>query len=243
MIRAVATGGGSGGTCSGPVVPWLGASAATTSIDGGANTTLQVVADSAVGALGEGEYHAEICLVTNDPQQAVLAIPVHLVVGHPPAAACSGGADTVFCDGFESSANPNLVGGTIGAAVADSADGSSFDFATADYHGYDAGITSDDVNLYDLAGGPDGDGMRIIAIACCWFSGARPGARRCTSAPVHSWIAAHASSDTPIASVNSVFAPRQASAPVRPSRLFTKRGTKATVITVVSRFGSISGSE
>jgi len=161
MIRAVATGGGSGGTCSGPVVPWLSASAAATSIDGGANTTIQVVADSAVGALGEGEYHAQICLVTNDPQQAVLAIPVDLVVGHPPAAACSGGADTVFCDGFESSANPNLVGGTIGAAVADSADGSAFDFATADYHGYDAGITGDDVNLYDLVGGPDGDGMYV----------------------------------------------------------------------------------
>lgn len=161
MIRAVATGGGNGGACAGPVVPWLAASAGATSVDGGASTTIQVVADASIGALAEGEYHAEVCLVTNDPSQAVLAIPVTLVVGHPPAAACSGGSDTLFCDGFESSTNPNIVAGTIGAAVADSVDGSAFDFARADYHGYDANSTGDDVNLYDLVGGPDGDGMYV----------------------------------------------------------------------------------
>ncbi|HEY6942950.1 hypothetical protein, partial [Dokdonella sp.] len=110
MIRAVATGGGSGGACSGPLVPWLAASASATSVDGGEGVTIQVVADAA--ALGEGDYHAELCLVTNDPQRPVLAIPVDLVVGHPPAAACSGGSDTLFCDGFEANANADIVRGT-----------------------------------------------------------------------------------------------------------------------------------
>ncbi|MGN6517917.1 MAG: hypothetical protein ACTHK2_00650 [Dokdonella sp.] len=169
MIRAVATGGGSGGPCSGQVVPWLAANAAAASLDGGASTTIAIVADASIGALAEGEYHAEVCLVTNDPLQAVLAIPVTLVVGHPPAAACSGGSDTLFCDGFESSANPDIVAGTIGAAVADSVDGSAFDFATADFHGYDANMTSDDVNLYDLVGGPDGDGLYVY-----WYGDVAP---------------------------------------------------------------------
>ncbi|HEU4665451.1 MAG TPA: hypothetical protein VFS55_15585 [Dokdonella sp.] len=140
-------------------MPWLGASASATSVDGGADVAIEVVADA--GALDEGDYHAELCLVTNDPQQPVLAIPVDLVVGHPPAAACGGGTDTVFCDGFESSANADIVGGTVGAAVADSVDGSAFDFATGNFHGYDAKSTSDDVNLYDLVGGPDGDGLYV----------------------------------------------------------------------------------
>jgi len=53
------------------------------------------------------------------------------------------------------------VSGTIDESVVEDANGSSFDFATQSFHGYDPNITADDINLYELIGRPEGDGMYV----------------------------------------------------------------------------------
>ena len=170
MIRAAATGGGEGGACSGPTVSWLSATPLSGSIVGGASTTLTVTVDPAAGGLAPGVYTADLCIVTNDPAHALIAVPVSVTVGTPPVQACSG-ADELFCDGFDGSGSGggSIVSGTIDQAVADDADGSAFDFATGDYHGFDPALLSDDINLYDLVGGPEGDGMYVY-----WFGDVVP---------------------------------------------------------------------
>jgi len=88
-----------------------------------------------------------------------LTIPVNVTVAAvTPTDPCSA-ADTIFCDGFDGSVPAgNVVTGTINQAVADDAgNGSSFDFATGDYHPYAASITTDDINLYHLASGSNDD--------------------------------------------------------------------------------------
>jgi len=72
-------------------------------------------------------------------------------IGRYPAA-CAGGADEIFCNGFDPAQASTVVSGTINQPVADNADGSSFDFALQDYHAYDPSITTDDINLYDIGG-------------------------------------------------------------------------------------------
>jgi len=160
MIRASATGGGGGGACTGPIVSWLSATPATGSVSGGSNTSVTVSVSAA--GLAQGVYTADLCITTNDPSRSLIAVPVSMTVGTPPPAPCSG-ADELFCDGFDTTqGGGTVVSGTIGQSIADSSDGSSFDFATGDYHGYDGSITSDDINLYDLVGGgPQGDGMYV----------------------------------------------------------------------------------
>ena len=155
MIRAAVTGGGGGAPCSGPIVNWLTATPTSGSIDGGASASLTVTVNPAAGGLGVGVYSADLCISTNDPAQALISVPVSVTVGTPPPAACSGGSDEVFCDGFETSqgGGGNLVTGTIDQPVAPDVDGSSFDFATASYHGYDPSITTDDINLYENSDG------------------------------------------------------------------------------------------
>lgn len=106
LIRATGTGGGSGGSCTGPVVSWLTATPANGSVSGGANTNLTVTANPAAGSLAVGSYSAELCLTTNDPTQPVIAVPVSLTVTSPPFVPCNGGTDEIFCDGFDGSA-PN----------------------------------------------------------------------------------------------------------------------------------------
>jgi hypothetical protein len=163
MIRAAATGGGEGGACSGPNVNWLSATPASGSIAGGANTALDVTVNPAAGDLVPGVYTAELCITTNDPAHALLAVPVSVTVGTPPPQPCSG-ADEIFCAGFEGDGGSggSIVSGTIDEPVAENSDGSSFDFATQSYHAYDPSMTGDDINLYELVGGgPDGDGMYV----------------------------------------------------------------------------------
>jgi hypothetical protein len=164
MIRAAATGGGQGGPCSGPVVNWLSATPASGSIVGGADTTLQVTVNPAAGGLVPGVYTADLCITTNDPAHSLLSVPVSVTVGTPPPQPCSGGADEIFCGGFEAEGGGggSIVSGTIDQSVVEDADGSSFDFALQSFHGYDPSNTSDDINLYELVGGgPEGDGMYV----------------------------------------------------------------------------------
>ena len=163
MIRAAATGGGQGGPCSGPVVNWLSATPASGSVVGGTDTTLQVTVNPSAGGLVPGVYSAELCITTNDPAHALLSVPVSVTVGTPPPVPCSGGADEIFCGDFEGQGGGGgtIVSGTIDESVVEDANGSSFDFATQSFHGYDPNVTTDDINLYELIGGPEGDGMYV----------------------------------------------------------------------------------
>ena len=163
MIRAAATGGGQGGPCSGPVVNWLSATPASGSVVGGTDTTLQVTVNPSAGGLVPGVYSAELCITTNDPAHTLLSVPVSVTVGTPPPVPCSGGADEIFCGDFEGQGGGGgaIVSGTIDESVIEDANGSSFDFATQSFHGYDPNITADDINLYELIGGPEGDGMYV----------------------------------------------------------------------------------
>jgi hypothetical protein len=113
LIRATGTGGGGGGPCTGPIVNWLSASPDNGSVNGGDDVDVTITADPSADSLAEGSYSAELCVTTNDPTQLLVAIPVDLTVTAPVAAFCDGGADTIFCDGFDGS------GGGGGPAVFD----------------------------------------------------------------------------------------------------------------------------
>ncbi len=84
-----------------------------------------------------------------------------------PVEACSGGADQIFCDGFdgEETGDPNVVTGDVNQPVTGDGDGSAFDFALGDFHPYNGGITADDINLYTLG---------LPAINVYWYGDAVP---------------------------------------------------------------------
>jgi len=171
LVRATGTAGGGGAPCTGPVVSWLTASPASGSVAGGNNVDVTITANPAAGGLAAGSYTAELCVTTNDPTQPVISVPVSLTVTPATVLPCSA-ADTIFCDGFEgSSSGGDVVTGTINQAVVQDGNGSSFDFATGDYHGYDPSITSDDVNLYflDDPAPPVNPGMIVY-----WYGDAVP---------------------------------------------------------------------
>ncbi|MEO7325225.1 MAG: choice-of-anchor D domain-containing protein [Dokdonella sp.] len=164
MIRATGTAGAA--VCTGAVVPWLTAAPSSGSVNGGASAPVTVTANPAAGSLVEGTYTAEVCITTNDPANALIAVPVTLTVTTPPFVPCSSGADQVFCDGFDGSAtNPNVVTGVINQPAVGDPNGSSFDFALGDFHAYDSGITADDINLYSNA---------APAINVYWYGDAVP---------------------------------------------------------------------
>jgi hypothetical protein len=148
MVRGTATTGSS--ACSGSAVAWLSASPASGSVAGGANTNVTITADPSAGSLAPGSYTGVLCIATNDPTQALISVPVSLTVTAAAFVPCSGGADEIFCDGFDPSASSSVITGTINQPAVADGDGSSFDFALQDYHGYDGGITTDDINLYTL---------------------------------------------------------------------------------------------
>ena len=150
MIRAAATGGGTGGPCSGPIVNWLSATPTGTTINGGDNAIVAVKVDAAAGNLAEGNYHAELCISSNDPNQLLFAVPVSVTVGNPPPVPCSSN-DEIFCDGFD---HPGpIVSGLVDQDVANNGDGSAFNFVSGDYHPYNPSMTDDDVNLYAVGNG------------------------------------------------------------------------------------------
>ncbi|HEY0231558.1 MAG TPA: GEVED domain-containing protein, partial [Dokdonella sp.] len=150
LVRATGAAGG-GAPCTGPVVSWLTAAPASGSVAGGSNVDVTVTANPAAGGLAAGSYTAELCVTTNDPDQPLISVPVSLTVTPATVLPCSA-ADTVFCNGFEgASGGGDVVTGTINQAVVQDDNGSSFDFASGDYHGYSPSISSDDINLYFLA--------------------------------------------------------------------------------------------
>lgn len=131
LIRAAATGGGEGGPCSGPIVDWLSATPSTGSVDGGSDTGVTVTATPSADGLVPGDYTAELCITTNDPLHGLISVPVSMTVTAPPPASCSGGADEIFCGGFDSAQDRGAVeSGTIGQPVAASEDAGPFGSAT-----------------------------------------------------------------------------------------------------------------
>jgi hypothetical protein len=94
MIRSTASLGGSGGPCSGPLVTWLTAAPASGSVDGGTSVDVVITADPGAANLAAGTYAAALCLTTNDPANAVIAVPVNLTVTP---------GDAIFCSSFENS--------------------------------------------------------------------------------------------------------------------------------------------
>jgi hypothetical protein len=151
-------------SCAGAAVNWLSANPASGSVSGGANTNVTVTADPSADSLAPGSYTGMLCIATNDPTQAVIGVPVSLTVTEAPFVPCSA-ADEIFCDGFDPAASATVITGTINQPAVADGDGSSFDFALEDFHGYDAGITTDDINLYTL-GAP--------AISVYWYGDLTP---------------------------------------------------------------------
>lgn len=80
MVRATGTTGGTGGACTGPVVPWLTASPVSGSVNGGQNANVAVTVTPYAGALQAGNHSAVLCLTTNDPARPQIAIPVDVTV-------------------------------------------------------------------------------------------------------------------------------------------------------------------
>jgi len=163
MVRG--TGTATATACAGAVVNWLSATPASGSVAGGANTNVTITADPSADSLAPGSYTGMLCIATNDPTQAVIGVPVSLTVTEPPFVPCSAGADEIFCDGFDPAAATSVITGTINQPAVADGDGSSFDFALEDFHGYDGGITSDDINLYTLA---------APAISVYWYGDLTP---------------------------------------------------------------------
>jgi hypothetical protein len=91
LIRATGVAGGGGGDCSSPSdVPWLDESPASGTVAAGASQDVTVTADAS--GLEPGDYAAVLCVTTNDPDHALVAVPVSLTVTID---------DRIFADGFD----------------------------------------------------------------------------------------------------------------------------------------------
>ncbi len=91
LIRATGIAGGGGGDCSNPGdVPWLSESPASGTVASGTSQDVTVTADAS--GLDPGSYAAVLCVTTNDPDQALVAVPVTLSVTID---------DRIFADGFD----------------------------------------------------------------------------------------------------------------------------------------------
>lgn len=102
---------GAGGICSAPSdVPWLSVSPASGTVAAGGSGTATVTFDAT--DLAAGEYHANLCLTSNDPAHALVAVPVSMTVAA--AAGDCATDDTIFCDGFDSGS-----GGTFTQPIQD----------------------------------------------------------------------------------------------------------------------------
>lgn len=70
-------------------VAWLSATPAGGAVIGGQSTSVQVDVDAT--GLAAGNYSASLCVATDDPTQALIAVPVDLATG----------TDTIFANSFE----------------------------------------------------------------------------------------------------------------------------------------------
>lgn len=127
-------------------IPWLNVAAPNGTVEPGRTKTVSVVAD-ALG-MAAGQYHANLCVATNDPVQPQITVPVSLTVSP---------VDAIFCSGFENGESghcgpSDIVTGVIDELVNADEDGSTLDLVTGLWGTYD-GMRMDDINLYDYGDG------------------------------------------------------------------------------------------
>lgn len=136
--------------CSNPSdVSWLAAPQPSGTVVPGESADVPIRADAT--GLAEGTYAANLCVATNDPTHALVAVPVSLTV--TPAAVVDG----LFCSGFESGesgacsappVNENIVlSGPIDHAIAIDREGTSIDWISG--HIEDAEVAGAHFNAYD----------------------------------------------------------------------------------------------
>ncbi|MBO9663302.1 FG-GAP repeat protein [Dokdonella sp.] len=151
--------------CRNPIdVPWLSAPQPSGTLVPGAFADVAITANAA--GLAEGTYAADVCVATNDPTHALVAVPVRLTV--TPAVV----VDSLFCSGFESGEtgacaappeNENIVrSGPIDHAIAIDREGTSVDWIRgivddgelpgAHFNAYD---NDAQIAFYWLGGAPD----------------------------------------------------------------------------------------
>lgn len=100
MIRATGIA-GHGPACTGPIIPWLSVTPDQGTVIEGSALSVTVRADAATGELEPGDYHAQLCVGSNDPDQALVVVPVSVTV--TAAAECP--EDRIFADGFDDAGN------------------------------------------------------------------------------------------------------------------------------------------
>jgi hypothetical protein len=113
------------GDCGTPVtLPWLSIAPASGSVVGGTHADVALTFDGTVGA---GEHTGTLCVVTNDADEPMRAIPLSFSVSGTPCAA----ADRIFANGFDDSSD-----GACGRALRTFDDRAAFLAAVAP--GYEA---------------------------------------------------------------------------------------------------------
>ncbi|MBO9663312.1 hypothetical protein [Dokdonella sp.] len=129
---------GSGVSCGGAGVPWLRVDGGADVVAGGSSRTLQVEIDPAAGQLEPGIHHAELCIVTNDPAQRTLSVPITVQVNAPLLThACASNGDSLFCDGFDRAESDDVVdGGLLDVNLPPTPFGVSFNFARGEWSDY-----------------------------------------------------------------------------------------------------------
>lgn len=139
---------GTGASCSGPAVSWLRVEGNTDVVVGGAAATIRFSVDPAAGQLEPGNHSAELCLVTNDPVQRTLSVPVSVQVTAAFAPhACSTVGDSLFCSGFDDdAADPIVRSGLLAVDLPATSQGIWFNFARGDWS--EMSMYGDDFNPY-----------------------------------------------------------------------------------------------
>lgn len=90
---------GSPSACSSPSdIPWVSVTPTSGTTAAGSSSDVTVTFDSA--GLAPDTYSGVLCVASNDPVTALIEIPVSLEVTAA-LLPCSGGADEIFCDGFD----------------------------------------------------------------------------------------------------------------------------------------------
>lgn len=143
-------------------VSWLSSTPASGQLAAGASSALWIAVNAS--ALPAGEHSALLCVSTNDPDHAVLAVPVTATV--TPSAA----GDGLFCSGFESGEDGHCGGGgtvigdvvrsgPLNWAVPADLDGIAIDLVTG-VHGPWSEDQIADINLYASDDG-NGDSLHV----------------------------------------------------------------------------------
>lgn len=142
---------GTGASCSGPAVPWLRVEGNSDVVVGGAAAAIRFSVDPAAGQLEPGNHSAELCVLTNDPAQRTLSVPINVQVTAALAAhACSTVGDSLFCSGFDGDiADPIVRSGLLAVNLPATFEGMSFNFARGDWS--ESPMYGDDFNPYQPA--------------------------------------------------------------------------------------------